>query len=321
MAKALKEHRFLHWQKEFFASQNAKTFEATLLGSRMLYSSEPENMKAMSTSVEQDFGVEPIRNGNGAVTPFTSHGTSTSDGEMRKFSRNLIKPYFDRDGYRNLHRLEVHVDKLLELVPTHNSTFDLQPLLQRWFLDTSTEFLYGESLDSLTHPENAEVAWAMVDVMRGVRLRLQMNKVLFLYRDPTWFDAVARVHRFVDGHIDKTLQQLQDFETTKNPTKGVEDERSDLLWVMAKQLPDKLALRSQILAVFVPSNDTTSILISNAFYALARQPKAWEKLRMEVMAIGRSALNFESLRSLRYLNWILNESKGFVDATIRCLAR
>lgn len=161
----------------------------------------------------------------------------------------------------------------------------------------------------------------MVDVMRGVRLRLQMNKVLFLYRDPTWFDAVARVHRFVDGHIDKTLQQLQDFETTKNPTKGVEDERSDLLWVMAKQLPDKLALRSQILAVFVPSNDTTSILISNAFYALARQPKAWEKLRMEVMAIGRSALNFESLRSLRYLNWILNESKGFVDATIRCLAR
>lgn len=132
MAKALKAHRFLHWQKELFASQNAKTFEATLLGSRMLYSSEPENMKAMSTSVEQDFGVEPIRNGNGAVTPFTSHGTSTSDGEMWKFSRNLIKPYFDRDGYRNLHRLEVHVDKLLELVPTNNSTFDLQPLLQRW---------------------------------------------------------------------------------------------------------------------------------------------------------------------------------------------
>lgn len=132
MVKALKEHRFLNWQKELFAAQNAKTFEATLLGSRMLYSSEPENMKAMSTSVEQDFGVEPIRNGNGAITPFTSHGISTSDGEIWQYSRNLIKPYFDRDGYRNLHRLEVHVDKLLELIPTDNSTFDLQPLLQRW---------------------------------------------------------------------------------------------------------------------------------------------------------------------------------------------
>ena len=134
MAMALKEHRFLTWQKDFFAAQGAKTFEATLLGSRMLYSSEPENMKAMSTSVEQDFGVEPIRNGNGAITPFTSHGTSTSDGEMWQYSRNLIKPYFDRDGYRNLHRLEVHVDKLLELVPTDDSTFDLQPLLQRWVI-------------------------------------------------------------------------------------------------------------------------------------------------------------------------------------------
>ena len=132
MAMALKENRFLDWQKTFFAEQHAKTFEATLLGSRMLYTSESENMKAMSTSVEHDFGVEPIRNGNGAVTPFTSHGTSTSDGEIWQYSRNLIKPYFDRDGYRNLHRLEIHVDKLLELIPTDNSTFDLQPLLQRW---------------------------------------------------------------------------------------------------------------------------------------------------------------------------------------------
>ena len=132
MVKALKEHRFLEWQKDLFAAQRAKTFEATLLGSRMLYSSEPENMKAMSTSVEQDFGVEPIRNGNGAITPFTSHGTSTSDGEIWQYSRNLIKPYFDRDGYRNLHRLEAHVDELFELIPTDNSTFDLQPLLRRW---------------------------------------------------------------------------------------------------------------------------------------------------------------------------------------------
>jgi cytochrome P450 monooxygenase len=100
----------------------------------MLYSSEPENMKAMSTSVEQDFGVEPIRNDNEAVTPFTHHETSTSDDEIWQYSRNLIKPYFDRDEYRNLSRLEVHVNKLLELTPSDNSTFDLQPLLQRWII-------------------------------------------------------------------------------------------------------------------------------------------------------------------------------------------
>jgi cytochrome P450 monooxygenase len=50
----------------------------------------------------------------------------------------------------------------------------------------------------------------MMDVMRGIRLRLQMNKFLFLYNDKKWFDAVARVHRFVDGHIDKTLKQQEE---------------------------------------------------------------------------------------------------------------
>ena len=149
----------------------------------------------------------------------------------------------------------------------------------------------------------------MLDVMQGVRLRLQMNRFLFLYRNKTWFDAVALVHRYVDGHIDKTLKQLQDSKTADDSTKKTENERNDLLWVMAKQLQDKSALRSQILAVFAPSNDTTSILISHAFYALARHPKIWEKLREEVKSIDRATLNFESLRSLKYLNWVLSESE------------
>ena len=221
----------------------------------------------------------------------------------------------------NLRRLEVHVDKLLELEPTDSSTFDLQPLLQRsvWHLQSlpsfdhvlsgslvsghiySTEFLYGESLDSLTNTENPEVACAMVDVMQ-VRLRLQMNKILFLYKDKTWFKAVARVHKFVDGHIDKTLKRLQHSKTANYRTKEAMDQRNDILWVMAKQLQDPKALRSQILAVFVPSNDATSILISNAFYTLARHPDIWDELREKVKSIGNATLNLESLRSLRYLN-------------------
>ena len=162
---------------------------------------------------------------------------------------------------------------------------------------------------SLDNPENAGVAWAMVDVMRGIRLRLQMNRFLFLYNDKSWFDAVAQVHRFVDGHIDRTLKQLRDSKTSESLTKTTEHARDDLLWVMAKQLQNKEALRSQILAVFVPSNDTTSILISNAFYALARHPKAWQKLREEVQSLGGAKLTFETLKSLRYLNWVLNESE------------
>jgi cytochrome P450 monooxygenase len=78
---------------------------------------------------------------------------------------------------------------------------------------------------------------------------------------------------------------------------------------MAQRLPDKLALRSQILAVFVPSNDTTSIHIASIFFALARHPHAWAKCREEVLALGSAALTFEILRGLKYVNWVINESK------------
>ena len=147
--------------------------------------------------------------------------------------------------------------------------------------------------------------------MRGIRLRLQMNRMLFLYRDKTWFDAVAKVHKFVDAQIDKTFSELDERELArKNRKKPSSPERTDLLWVMAQQLRDKKALRSQILAVFVPSNDTTSILISNAFYALARHPKVWAKLREEVASVDPENLTWDTLRGMRYLNWILNESKS-----------
>jgi cytochrome P450 monooxygenase len=137
-----------------------------------------------------------------------------------------------------------------------------------------------------------------------------MSKLLFLHHDQKWLDAVALVHNFIDGHIETTFNQLEQKKAAKEDSKALlEQERTDLLWDMAQRLPDKLAVRSQILAVFVPSNDTTSIHIANIFFALARHPHAWAKCREEVLALGSAPLTFEILRGLKYVNWVINESK------------
>lgn len=102
------------------------------MGNRMVYSSESENMKAMSTSLRDCFAVEPIRIGNGAITPFTGRAVSSSDGAKWQASRDLIKPYFDRAGFTKLDRLGDHVNRLLSKIPTDGSTIDMQPLFQRW---------------------------------------------------------------------------------------------------------------------------------------------------------------------------------------------
>ena len=132
MFSNLKKHRFLEFQKELYLSQGCKTFEAKFLGTRMIFSSAEENMKAMSTSRWKDFGVQPIRQGNGALKPLATHGASSTDGELWEYSRNLIKPYFNRADYSDLSRLDVHVDRLLAKLPTDGSTVDVQPLFRRW---------------------------------------------------------------------------------------------------------------------------------------------------------------------------------------------
>jgi cytochrome P450 monooxygenase len=178
-------------------------------------------------------------------------------------------------------------------------------------LDTSTQFIFGESISSLIYPERADIAWAMTDVLRGLRLLLQMGKLNWLLRSQKWLDAIAVVHKFVDKHIDSTFEELDRSKTSEaDPVLVAEHERSDLVWSMAQRLRhDRANLRSQILLFFVPNNDTTSIFISNVFWNLAQRPDVWTKVREEVLNVGSAPLNFERLRAMKYLNSVLNESK------------
>jgi len=154
----------------------------------------------------------------------------------------------------------------------------------------------------------------MTDVLRGLRLRLQMSKWLWLGRWRTWNGAIKIVHEFIDRQIDRAYQEKAEKlirQNSSNDQLKDESERTDLLWNMVGNLPeDRERLRSEMLLLFVPNNDTTSIFISNVFWNLARLPKVYAKVREEVLAVGKDTpLTYEILRTLKYLEAVLNESK------------
>lgn len=156
----------------------------------------------------------------------------------------------------------------------------------------------------------------MTEVLRGLRLRLQMSKWLWLFRNPKWFDAVDKVHDFIDTQIAKTYEEVDEHDLRNISSKTdlseseKREERTDLLWSMANNLKNERAeLRSHMLLLFVPNNDTTSIFISNVFWNLARFPDVYAKVREEVLSYGDVRLTYEVLRSMKYLNAVLNESK------------
>ena len=180
------------------------------------------------------------------------------------------------------------------------------------FLDTSTEFLFGESVNSLDHPDRDWPHKDMVKVMAGLRLRLQLSSFLFLHRDKEWFAACKRIHGFLEAYIDRAYQQLEEEKKSGKPAIYANGEpRNDFLWTIVRQVPDKLELRTQLTGVWIPSNETTSIHMSNTLFALARHPEVVAKLRKEVLDCGDKPLTFEGLRSMNYLRWTVNEGKLF----------
>ncbi|KAM3440025.1 hypothetical protein NHJ13734_003460 [Beauveria thailandica] len=315
--RALREHRYLEWLRDLHASMpHTKTFSANYGGYRWIFSIEPEILKAVYATNFQSFGVEPIRQHPPGFQPFAHKGVSTSDGDDWSFSRTLIKPFFERSVYVSTDRIKPFADKFMTLLPDDGETFDMQPLLQRWFLDITSEFIFGKSQDSMTHADRAEVTWAMADVLRGGRQRAQTHRILWAFDWSWWFEAVEKVHGFLNPYIRSTLKELEERQQRIKDGLPVDEERTDLLWSMATMLPDEEELRSQVCLIFVPNNDTTSMFIGHCLYFLARNSNAWKRLRDEVQAVGDAPITFEMLRNMKYLNGILNETHRLIPNNV-----
>ena len=131
MAKSLRNDYFLVWLNKVHENL-PKTFLVNFVGTRFIYTIEPENMKSMSAINWQDFAVGPMRRNNKATAPFADKGVNTVDGHEWEFSRFLIKPFFKRETFTDTSRLTLHVDRVLEQLPADGETVNIQPLIQRW---------------------------------------------------------------------------------------------------------------------------------------------------------------------------------------------
>ena len=126
--------------------------------------------------------------------------------------------------------------------------------------------------------------------------------------DKEWKKAVAEVHARIDKYVDAALQRRRE---------GGSSQITSSSYVFADQLvyetQDRLFLRDQLLNVFFPARDSAAIGASCVFFMLARNPDAWQKLRGEVLKIDQP-ITFEVLKSMKYLSWVLNESKRLSES-------
>lgn len=177
-------------------------------------------------------------------------------------------------------------------------------------MDSATEFLFGDSVNSLTSSEGSEQdqfgrLFDLAQSRLGNRSRL--GRLVALFRDTEFDDACKFVHQFVDKIIFNALEKAHPHD----PEKSIESksDRYVFLEEMLKSTRDPKQLRDELLNILLAGRDTTASLLSNTFHVLARRPDIWEKLKAEVDELQGVKPDYETLRNMKYLKNLLNECK------------
>lgn len=132
-----------------------------------------------------------------------------------------------------------------------------------------------------------------------------LGKFKFLRgRDTKWRQDLAKVHIFIDNYVDIALERSK-----KTPATTTADAAYIFVDELVKTTQDRLELRNQMLNIFFPARDTTASAVSFVFFHLARNRRVWDKLRSEVLSTASSRLTFDNLKSMKYLKYVINESK------------
>jgi cytochrome P450 len=280
------------------------TFQSNPYGKTGIFTIEPPNLQAILATDSKSFGLEPLR--LFFFEPFIGRGIVTTDGPFWKHSRALIRPTFARAQVADLSAMKIHVDRLIDLIPKDGSTVDLQPLFARLTLDFSTEFLFGESVRSLCADStlNAKDFLAAYNYgQSGVGQRMQLPKWNILTRDKKFWASCKIARDFVDEYVEKALSHVASHPDEK-PNRHI------LAHELARETSDRIDIRNQLLNIFLPAHDASAVSMTNLLFHLARYPNVWAKLRHEALTLApvTEELSFERLKSLKYLQHVLNET-------------
>lgn len=132
-----------------------------------------------------------------------------------------------------------------------------------------------------------------------------MGKLSSWMCDSEFDEACKTVHSFVDKIVHEALDKIDAKEE-----KAVEGDglgRYLFLAEMVKATRDPQQLRDELLNMLLAGRDTTAGLLSNTFHVIARRQDIWEKLKDEVDELHGEKPDYEALKSMKYLKYVLNE--------------
>lgn len=197
---------------------------------------------------------------------------------------------------------------MLTHIEGDGSTVDLQELFFSLTMDSATEFLFGKSTDTLIkgvpHPRTDRFTEAFTYVTERMARDFRTARLSRFLSDQKRKDDSEFIRNFAADIIQEAI------EDTENIEKGIGEKKQKYTFLheLLKVTKDPYTLRSETLNVLLAGRDTTASLLSHTFFELARNPRVWQKLQAEVGELGGKVPDYETLKSMKYVKWVLNES-------------
>lgn len=316
--RAAKRNTFIE-EKISHYNDYGNTHSSRLTTYPVISTIEPENIKTVLSTHFKDFVIGSPR--RRAFGPVIANSVLVADGVEWEHARAFLKPSFSRSQVGDLATLEIHVKHLIDAIPIDGSTVDLAELFLRYTADVTTDFMFGESILSQPHPEafGRELTDACRIGQLGAERRFRLGILANLVPQGEFYRAVGKVHSYMEGHVDKAIQQRRSQSEEKNNA-NTDKSRYIFLNELVKMTDDRMVLRDQLLGIFLAGRDTTSALLTNLFFVLARRPDVWKRLHQELDSLNGRKPSLEDIKGLRYLSSCLNESKHpfMTDSTCSC---
>lgn len=234
-------------------------------------------------------------------------GIFTLNGAGWVHSREMLRPNFAKSQVADLGTFERHVAKLITLIPRDGSTIDLSDLFFRLTMDSATEFLFGESAETLGDGGGQAFADAFThsQVIIGNLFRYgPLYKLFPGYKQYRKDEKL--VHDFADHYVQIGLKKRDQILTEKaGAEKG---KRYYFIDELVSQTADPLRIRSECLNILLAGRDTTASLLTNLWHILSVRPDLWAKLKSEISHLDGQAPTFDQIKELKFLRALMNES-------------
>ncbi|KAF2738015.1 cytochrome P450 52A12 [Polyplosphaeria fusca] len=305
------------------AGRPVTTFSQNLLGNTEIFTIDPKNVQAVLATQFKDFGLGHVRNNN--FYPLLGYGIFSSDGKLWEHSRALLRPQFAREQVSDLDLEERHVQDMMRLFDVGKdgwtNVIDIQPLFFRLTIDSATEFLFGESVDSQLsmgipdyrssrapmEVDEKAFAFAFDKAQAQIAKAARFGDLYWMVHNKDFKEHCRKCHVFIDHYVNIALTKRE-----KAATSSSGKPKYVFLDALAETTQDPVELRTHLISILLAGRDTTASLLSFLFMMFCQKPKVYKKLRSIIIEEfgtyeNPREITFSKLKSCNYLQWCLNE--------------